>query len=305
MLKLGAAVVVLISGLATSALAQTADEIELVQEYLDAYDVGDEDGLLGPQTRGAIVRFQRDWELEETGEVSPELIAMFENKSDKTKPQWTKVLNLECEVWTRVPEPREVITWSGGCEGGKISGTGTLVRTYVLAGATREASYIGSYAAGKRNGRGIAKLAGGDQYDGEFKDDMQHGTGVYTFSDGDKYEGDYLAGKRHGNGVYTFSDGDKYEGTFREGTEHGNGVYSFADGDVYEGEFADGKEHGRGVLRFSGGGFYEGPFERGAAHGRGIFTTASGERELRDFDRGCSPGNEDRIIGVSEDDCKF
>jgi len=225
-----------------NATAQTTVDVELVQEELaEAYDVGEDDGILGPQTRAAIRAYERDWQLPETGEITNDLIARLNREHPHTRSQWFTLQGRNCVAWKKEPEARETATWSGECVDGKATGSGTLVWQFQVNGETKQSTYEGSYQAGKPHGLGVLTLANGDRYEGEYRDGERHGQGVYTWADGDRYEGEYRNDKQHGRGVLAWADGDRYEGEFRDGESHGQGVYTWADGDRYEGEFRDGK----------------------------------------------------------------
>lgn len=51
--------------------------------------------------------------------------------------------------------------------------------------------YIGEYAIGARNGKGVYTWASGDKYDGIWKNDKMHGDGKYTYEDGCTAEGQF------------------------------------------------------------------------------------------------------------------
>lgn len=64
--------------LAAPALAQTADDIRAVQDWLNAqgYDAGPADGMMGSRTRNAIRAWEADHGQPETGEVAGWLVEM-------------------------------------------------------------------------------------------------------------------------------------------------------------------------------------------------------------------------------------
>ena len=251
--------------------AEASDDVKMVQFQLaiDDYDVDEFDGQLGSKTVQAIRQYQSDWELTQTGEISPDLVSRLKGEHDATKSRWQKVENLDCEVWNENPQAREKVSWSGDCTDGKASGKGILVWEYIGQGGTRMSTYDGEYRAGRMNGRGAYFDADGDRYDGEWLDGDEHGQGVWTWADGDRYEGGFKGGEYDGRGVRTWAGGGRYEGEWSEGAFSGNGVRTWADGDRYDGEWSEGKKQGQGVYAYSGGDQYDGEWREGKKTGAG------------------------------------
>ena len=271
-------------GSATAQSAPTTDDIRTVQQALaDAhYDVGEVDGRLGNMTAAAIRQYQSDWELPETGEISRDLIDRLRRTHPATQPQWLKIENSDCTFW-EAPRARGVVSWTGGCTGGKVSGTGTLTLRFVQAGDARADRYEGELRDGMFNGRGVLTEADGDRYEGEFRDNNFNGQGVFTYADGSRSEGEFRDGELNGQGVYTYTDGSRYEGEFRDGEPNGRGVLTVASGSRYEGEFRDGKFNGQGVFTYADGSRYEGEFRDGKFNGQGVLTFADGGRYEGEF----------------------
>jgi len=290
---------------ATAALAQSAADVKLVQEELSDYGAGKADGEMGKKTRNAIRAYQQDWQIPETGEITPDLIARLKGEHPATRSQWTKTANQDCEVWNESPTPREVVTWTGDCSAGKTSGTGKVVWSFEERGKKLQDTYEGQRKDGKKHGQGVYTGADGNRYEGQFKDNKQHGQGVYTGADGSRYEGQWKDNNYHGQGVYTEADGDRYEGQWKDNKQHGQGVITWADGDRYEGQYKDGKKHGQGVYTWADGDRYEGQYKDGKPHGQGVFTWADGRRENRHWNNGCSAGKRNRWIGTSKKACGF
>ena len=59
------------------------DRVKSAQSLLNnlGYPVGTPDGAMGPKTRGAILNFQKDFGLEQTGKVNPELLSELQRAS--------------------------------------------------------------------------------------------------------------------------------------------------------------------------------------------------------------------------------
>ena len=73
--------------------AEASDDVKMVQFLLaiDDYDVDEIDGRLGVETEDVIRQYQSDWELTQTGEISPDLVSRLRGEHDATKSRWQKV----------------------------------------------------------------------------------------------------------------------------------------------------------------------------------------------------------------------
>ena len=49
-----------------------------------------------------------------------------------------------------------------------------------------------------RAGRGVSRLPGGDEYEGDWGDNQRHGRGTLRLAGGGSYEGGFEAGRRSG-----------------------------------------------------------------------------------------------------------
>ena len=68
-------------------------------------------------------------------------------------------------------------------------------------------------------GKGEAK--GADTYVGDFAKGRADGKGVYTWQSGARLDGNFKEGKAHGPGVYVSAKGVRYEGQFVNGKLEG------------------------------------------------------------------------------------
>ena len=68
-------------------------------------------------------------------------------------------------------------------------------------------------------GKGEAK--GADYYVGAFAKGKPDGKGVYTWESGARLDGTFKAGKAHGPGIYLSTKGERYEGQFVNGKLEG------------------------------------------------------------------------------------
>ena len=119
--------------------AQTVDEIKLVQKKLLSYRTGEItgnelSGQMNEKTRKAILAYQRDWKLTETGEISKDLITRLSGDHPATQSRWMAVLladnNGQCKFWAKEPGAEQSATWSGACLEGKANGLGKLVMKF-------------------------------------------------------------------------------------------------------------------------------------------------------------------------------
>lgn len=251
------------------------------KDWIDSAELG----RLDHQTREAIRRYQSDWEMPPTGEITDELIHHLERTHPATRAQWHTLDNKACQVWNPFPAPRESASWTGTCVAGKASGSGKLVWRSVRQGKPEESTYVGQLRGGMAHGRGVFTWPNGDKYEGDWQDDKPHGRGVETLTDGERYEGEWQDGKRHGQGFATWPTGDRYSGEWRDDELHGQGEFTWANGNHYKGQWLGGAAHGRGILTRPNGDRYEGEFDTGTQHGRGVFEWANGDRYQGDWKR--------------------
>ena len=185
--------------------AQSNKDVMLVQEHLIHYRARDPTGIPDSSTRSAIQAYQFDWNIPQTSDITPELIAMLTRRHALTRPQWYRVKNQNCAIWNPGPEPRAVATWSGQCASGRTSGTGQLVWTFI------------------RYGRSIRYV-----YDGQRQDGKAAGHGQMNWHDGSYYVGSWANGKRHGHGSMAWANGElagvRYTGSWKHDRPHGKGI---------------------------------------------------------------------------------
>lgn len=310
------------------AVGQSPADVKLVHQKLRAYGADKTDGTFGPKTRAAILAYQRDWQLPETGAITDELIKRLKRDHPATRPQWLKLSGQDCEIWNAWPRARHVATWTGACVGGKASGHGKLSWTFQRNGRKAASSFEGEYRDGKahgtgkltdsrgnlsegewrdgkKNGTGVMVYTGGHRFEGQYRNGKRHGRGIFQWANGDRYEGDYHNGKRHGRGSLRSANGDLYEGDFRNNKFNGKGVYTFKSGGTYNGDFKDGRFHGKGRQTFPDGDSFEGTYWKNYPHGRGTYIVAKGGREIRHWTKGCSRGAPVRSINRTVESCGF
>jgi hypothetical protein len=177
--------------------------------------------------------------------------------------------------------------------------------------------YVGGWANGRPNGRGIFVFegeSGYDRYEGEWRNGIPHGSGVYLagddtrfegvfregvmktgkvfYSNGDRFEGTVglillignqgeLAGGTFqpiGQGKFFFANGSRFEGEYLAGTVFGRGVFTHTDGTRCEAQFYNEELDGKGSCRYPNKDRYEGELRRAVPHGRGVMIKANGQR---------------------------
>jgi hypothetical protein len=258
----------LLPAMALPALAAAADlsrsEIREATAALAVagYGQGPVDGDWDTHDAAALKAYQADWQLPETGEPTPEMLARLSREHAATRPQWVET-DGGCRVWNRFPQARETVSWTGPCIGGRTAGEGTLTWTSVLRGRERVETYRGARRAGREHGRGVYLGADGSRYEGDWRLGIKHGEGTWTSPEGHVYVGEYREGLRQGHGVYTLANGSRYEGEWWGGKQHGVGTAVWHDGSRYEGRLADGKPDGQGTLTFADGTVYSGEWRAG------------------------------------------
>ena len=148
-------------------------------------------------------------------------------------------------------------TYVGDWAANKKDGFGT--KTW-----TKGHKYEGEWAAGKRQGKGSywSKAEGGrirKQYAGDWVEDKRDGLGIFLYKCGDKYEGEWVQNRRHGHGTMVYKNGCRYEGGWADDVRSGLGVFVLANGDRYEGHWLKDKKEGPGRFYYrSTGKVYEG-----------------------------------------------
>ena len=85
--------------------------------------------------------------------------------------------------------------------------------------------FVGTLAAGLREGKGKYTFASGASFDGEYAANQRQGMGTMLYADGGKYAGEWAKDKFHGAGTYTYPSGDIYSGNWEDGKKHGAGSY--------------------------------------------------------------------------------
>ena len=93
-------------------------------------------------------------------------------------PHWIEDTVSQCWAANPHPEGNETISWSGACEGGSLSGAGTLTWSQNGRVTGRDE---GTFREGRLTGHGRIISSDGTSYDGEFP-----GRGVLTLPDGRK-----------------------------------------------------------------------------------------------------------------------
>lgn len=288
------------------AFSQT--EIRIVQTQLrkKGYGIETVDGIAGSQTRDAIIEYQSDWQIAETGQITRELIDRLQRKHPDTKARMVKAANSDCELYDTSPEARMTLEVTGTCKDGDVVGRGEIIWTYMRQGKFVTSEYKGNFVNGKISGYGTRKFISGNIYRGEMINGIRNGRGKLTYANGDVYEGHYEDGERHGRGIYSFASGSVYEGTYKNGLKDGYGVYRRSSGSVYEGPYKDGVRHGIGRYTFSSGNYYEGEFKNDIPNGQGKYVKTDGKIRTGLWNNGCyKDGSDWAVVLTTAKECGF
>ncbi|TYZ59143.1 hypothetical protein PybrP1_000068 [[Pythium] brassicae (nom. inval.)] len=132
-------------------------------------------------------------------------------------------------------------------------------------------TYIGGWAANKREGKGTYMFRDGSVFSGYFRNDHAQGRGKMVYANGNVYKGEFLHAEKHGDGVYHWQNGSVYEGQFAHGLIHGVGAMAYASGHRYEGRWERNKKHGVGSFVYRNGDVYKGEWVMDHRHGHGRF----------------------------------
>lgn len=113
--------------------------------------------------------------------------------------------------------------------------------------------YIGFWANGIQNGKGVFVFKDGSQRYGYWINGKSEGLGIFIWKNGDRYEGHFLNGKKSGKGVLIYANGDTYNGHFVEDKREGSGEFIAINGDLYRGNWENGNISGMGMKKFANG----------------------------------------------------
>ena len=90
----------------------------------------------------------------------------------------------------------------------------------------KNATYVGSWKAGKQHGKGTFTYEDGSKYDGEWKDNQRDGKGlmIWKANEGEfRYDGEWKKDMKDGQGTYTWPGSDKlyHKGAWSQNKRHG------------------------------------------------------------------------------------
>lgn len=141
--------------------------------------------------------------------------------------------------------------YRGAFKDGRPCGQGVMKYTYSIPGSNgsdyEEATYIGTWRAGKREGQGTMTWNDGTVFTGLWRNDMRY-EGEQRFLDGTLYRGSFLNDKLHGEGKLLFSNGIIFSGSFYQGVASSVGKLLSPNGDIYYGQHRGFVREGQGKL---------------------------------------------------------
>ena len=191
---------------------------------------------------------------------------------------WVRNPASNCHVWNSSGEPNRTFTWSGGCEANIARGRGVL---QWFTNGIPSGRYVGEYADGRMNGRGVFEYTNGDVYEGEFRDDRPNGRAAFRAANGSRYSGlvrngSPVQGEAAAPRGTAGDDGlTNYRGLFSDG-QPVRGKVKYPDGSFYDGDLRGSKPSGWGIFTTATGGRYEGEFDNGKPNGFGTYTVRVG-----------------------------
>jgi len=209
---------------------------------------------------------------------------------------WLEDPVTNCKVWSGDDgSAKEVVSWSGACDGGKAIGAGTMV-AFDTGGTA--VVFKGEMTAGKMNGWGSIKFRNEDtnKYDtyiGNFKDSTPSGTGIFDSSEGWRFQGHFQGTFDSGDGILHLSENNAViRGQFKEGDLIGDAFvyYESENGEMYFGDMANGTRDGFGTLIHANDDTYVGEFENGVASGAGVYEYDSGRMVMGQYENGAPNG---------------
>ncbi|BFZ21760.1 hypothetical protein BsWGS_24799 [Bradybaena similaris] len=157
--------------------------------------------------------------------------------------------------------------------------------TFVKTGPYKDATYNGTWVAGKIHGNGVLTWPDGSVFEGNFKRSLMHGTGTYTLvrNKGKEVQtGTWKDGKLSGLATVHYANGDLYEGYFQDGQRAGHGMYQSGHykstyASVYIGEWLNNLKEGYGVQDdILKGEKYMGMWVHDHRQGSGVLVTLDG-----------------------------
>ena len=226
--------------LTTPAMPTPDKLVQSIQAMLveKGFDAGPPDGLIGPQTKAAILAAEIEVGLPVNGEPTISFLTALKAYAVPSKPPEIRVTSISTNTQGARPFPPcqgsyDAVKWTS-CYG---------TRTYPDGD-----KYTGDFLNGKPDGIGLWVYKSGRQYQGRWENGAEvttpandvntptvrptqlcpgkydairwtncYGTQVHT--NGSKYIGDFLNGKPHGSGVWVYPSGREHRGKWVNGAE--------------------------------------------------------------------------------------
>jgi hypothetical protein len=156
---------------------------------------------------------KKDWKAAGVWVIAGVMLALIVSplRVQAADPGWAADPKTGCRVWDPHPQPRQSISWSGGCVDGFAEGRGSL---RWLRDALSFETDEGQWHKGRQIGKGVQTWPTG-RYDGELQNGEPAGHGILTLGDA-RYEGEFENGKPHGIGTLTNSSGI-FQGAWKDG----------------------------------------------------------------------------------------
>jgi hypothetical protein len=144
-----------------------------------------------------------------------------------------------CRLFDANAKSGDSVGWSGDCEAGLASGTGTAT---FMHGDKQFESFTGMFASGMAlDGPVTVSWGDGWRFDGNEVAGQFSGPGVLVNAAKDRFDGLWAAGKMNGQGILIRADGQRYDGAWKDDLPNGPGTLTRTDGSVVKGVFHDGE----------------------------------------------------------------
>ncbi len=131
-------------------------------------------------------------------------------------PGWLIDKRTNCAVWDPLPVADETVTWSGDCDEGLATGSGT--EQWYQEGRLKR-QYEGEIRHGKHNGHGTLTIVSGEKYVGEFRDDNFVGQETTKPADNAGTEGKLRDGNSAGIDMSAAADGISSQSEYRSNNQ--------------------------------------------------------------------------------------
>ena len=217
-------------------------------------------------------------------------------------PTSKKCLYSEYARQERVENSKKaVVTWTGTCKGGYISGQGVLTRKDFSGEIS---TFKGAYDGGLENGFVEGRWENANRIKtvkALYKDGyiVQGEEEFINLRDGSSrsYVGEYSVGEITGKGVLNFKGKQVRKGSFVKAKLNGYGEVIYSDGSYEKGYFRNDELNGQGLIHYANGVEVSSNYVNGEAQGQSTLRHPNGETKTGNMVNGGFDGIVDLING--------